>query len=97
MEFNMNILELIKKENYIYLIYLKEHLENKIYKKELKNYIKYLKNNLINKNDLKLFIYDDLKFEEKEVLNNINIFPLLVIKEKNKEIEYITGIRNYNN
>jgi len=89
----MNLIEIENKEEYIYFIYFKEHKKNKTYKKKLSKYISLIKENLKEPEKLKLFIYEELSKKEKEIIFNINVFPLLVIKEKNKEKEYITGIR----
>lgn len=86
-------LEILKnKEEFIYIVYFDNNIKQ--FQDEYENYVKFIKNNLIKPDSLVEFNYEYIKKEHlKDFTYGKNVFPLLVIKEKNKGIEFIDGIR----
>lgn len=96
-EAKRNYLEELKKLNnkdeFLYIVYFDNNIKQ--FQEEYKNYVNLIKTNLTKPENLIEFNYSQIPPDK---LNDFtfgkNVFPLLVVKEKNKGIEFIEGIRN---
>ncbi len=85
---------LTNKEEFIYIVYFDNHIKQ--FQDEYKNYVKFIKSNLLKPESLIEFNFSQIPSKKlNDFTFSKNIFPLLVIKEKNKGIEFIEGIKNY--
>ncbi len=84
---------LSKEKEYMYIV--KNKYQEKEFKKLYNRYLVKIKDQLINPVILKEFIYEDIPDDLKiKFVFNITTFPVLVIKEKDKAINVLVGIKD---